>query len=175
MGWLRVDDVQFNNVRRCSQATTSGYRDNNGIRSDNWEVREPWSELLFVVDNFFFAAIRANKLHGPQTLRVRCETTMFSLYSSHAELDMEIVDDSWMLSGLPFGGVVSPTIDLRGGNDPGNSALTGCGAKVFSGGAKVLLLSFIAVILGGGGRMTSSTNNWLSSLPAMVLGIGVVV
>ena len=84
------------------------------------------------MDNYFFAAIRANKLHGPQTLRIRCETNVFSLYRGAAELDMEIVDDAWTMNGLAFGGVVSPTTDLRGGatpNDPGNSALTGCGTR----------------------------------------------
>lgn len=158
--------MQSNNVHL--QATTSGYRDNNGIQSDNWEAREAWSELLFVVDNFFFAAIRANKLHGPQTLRIRCETNVFSLYRGAAELDMEIVDDSWMYNGLEFGGIVSPTIDLRGGNDPGNSALTGCGAKVSQSVAKVFLLSLVAVIL----RVLSSNNgSWSSRLLPVLVGV----
>lgn len=56
---------------------------------------------------------------------------------------MDIVDDSWTVNA--FGGIVSPTTDLRGGNDPGNSALTGCGVQVSQ--AKVFLFSLIALVL----------------------------
>lgn len=114
------------------------------------------------MDNYFFARIGSNKLHGPQTLRVRCETTMFNLYRGAAELDMEIVDDSWMLNGIQgyisgVGGIVSPTTDLRGNkNDPDNSALTGHGVRLGAktagvAGAAVLVLlslSFVARIRG---------------------------
>lgn len=106
-----------------------------------------WSELLFTVDNYFFAKIASNKLHGPQTLTVRCETNMYNLYRGAAELDLEISDDPWMLNGITnFGGIVSPTIDLRGNNnDPDNSALTGSSGR--SGVKTVFLLSFVSILL----------------------------
>lgn len=110
---------------------------------------------MFKVDNYFFAAIRANKLHGPQSLRIRCETNVFSLYRGAAALSMDIVDDSWTVNA--FGGIVSPTTDLRGGSDPGNSALTGCGVQVFQ--AKVFLFSLIALVL----RLLSSPSASLQS------------
>lgn len=147
-----------------TQATTSGYRDNNGIQSDDWASREAWSELLFTVDNYLFARIASNHLHGPQTLLIRCETNVYSLYNGSAELDMEIVDDAWTMNGIALGGgvIVSPTTDLRGGNDPGNSALTGCGAKVLS---RAFLFSLIAVV----SRVLSSCR-WSSGRWLMVVG-----
>lgn len=62
------------------------------------------------------------------TLKVRCETNIFSLYRGRAEVDLEILEDHWPLNGLgssSFGAKVSPTTDLRGSNNPDNSALTG--------------------------------------------------
>lgn len=127
-----------------TQATTSGYRDNNGIVGESWDTRDVWSELLFVVDNYFFAKIASNKLHGPQTLKVRCETNMYNLYRGAAELDMEISEDN----GIDHlgGGIVSPTIDQRGNsNDPDNSALTGSSGRL--GVKTVFLLSFVSILL----------------------------
>lgn len=93
-------------------------------------MRDAWSELSFGVDKYFFARIASNKLRGPQKLKIRCETNMYNLYKGAAELDMEIVDDPLVGNGI--GDIhISPTIDLWGNkNDPDNSALTGCGARV---------------------------------------------
>lgn len=132
-----------------TQAATSGYRDNNGIHSDHWESREAWSELFVIVDNHLLARVASDNLRGPGTLRIRCETNVYSLYRDAAELDVHIVDDAWTMHGIAYagGGIVSPTIDLRGGNDPGNSALTGGGGvKVLSRAANVFLFSCIALI-----------------------------
>lgn len=73
---------------------------------------------------------------------------MFSLYHESTQLDMEIVDDPWMVNGLAYEGIVSPTIDLRGGSDPGNSALTGCSVRVLIGATKSFLFSCMAVVVG---------------------------
>lgn len=122
----------------------------------NWESKEAWSELVFTVDNALFtrlAVASSNSLYSVQsggggvgggllgssgfhrynhnnynTLKVRCETNIFSLYRGRAEVDLEILEDHWPLNGLgssSFGAKVSPTTDLRGSNNPDNSALTG--------------------------------------------------
>lgn len=120
-----------------------------GTTDRSWDARDAWSELLFTVDKYFLAAIHANKLHGPQTLRIRCETNVFSLYRGAAEVEMDILDD-WMTNGLTFGGgggVVSPTIDMRGGSDPGNSALTGCGVQVRASETRRLTLLLLGCVV----------------------------
>lgn len=99
-----------------------------------------------VVDTQLLTRIAPNSVYGGSTgalyngkdntysLKVRCETNIYTLYRGRAESDLEILDDHWLpFSGLggSFGAKVSPTTDLRGSsssnnnNNPDNSALTG--------------------------------------------------
>lgn len=94
----------------------------------NWETKEAWSELVFTVDNYLFARLASNSVHGHRdnNMKIRCETNIYSLFRAAAEIDLEILDDPWPFNGLNnFGAKVSPTTDLRGSNNPDNSALTG--------------------------------------------------
>lgn len=112
-----------------SQSTTSGYRERNGLAAGpHGDSKEAWSELVFTVDNYLFARLAANSVHGHRdnSLKVRCETNIYQLYRGAAEMDMDILDDPWPFNGLTnIGAKVSPTTDLRGSNNPDNSALTG--------------------------------------------------
>lgn len=112
-----------------SQSTTSGYRERNGVvAGPHWDSKEAWSELVFTVDNYLFARLASNSVHGHRdnNLKVRCETNIYQLYRGAAETDLIILDDPWPFNGLTnIGAKVSPTTDLRGSNNPDNSALTG--------------------------------------------------
>lgn len=94
----------------------------------NWESKEASSELVFYVNDYLFARLASNSVHGHRDnkLKVRCETNIFQLYKGAAEIDLEILDDPWNSNGVDeMGAKVSPTTDQRGSNNPDNSALTG--------------------------------------------------
>lgn len=65
-------------------------------------------------------------------LMVRCETNIYSVYRGAAEVELQVMDDSFWLNG----GKVSPTIDQRGGgskrSDPEYSGLKGSAIFLFS-------------------------------------------
>lgn len=64
-------------------------------------------------------------------LIVRCETNIHSVYRGAAEVELQVMDDNFWVTG----GRVSPTIDQRGGSkrgDPEYSGLTGSAIFLFS-------------------------------------------
>lgn len=65
-------------------------------------------------------------------LVVRCETNIYSVYRGAAEVELQVMDDNFWVTG----GKVSPTMDQRGGGskrgDPEYSGLTGSAIFLFS-------------------------------------------
>lgn len=143
------------------QATTSGYRERKGLSGQGWESKEAWTELVFTVDDMLLARISSNSVYagfgGPfhrdaatVNIKVRCETNIYTLYRGAVEKELEVLEAPW-----PYNGVsakVSPTTDLRGSNNPDNSALTG--SSLAWGGncyqhwvVRILILSLVVVLL----------------------------
>lgn len=103
------------------QSTHSGLRDIG--QGHSWESKEAWSELIIQVDGHIVSSNRK--------LVVRCETNIYSVYRGAAEVELQVMDDNFWISGK-----VSPTIDQRGGGskrgDPEYSGLTGSAIFLFS-------------------------------------------
>lgn len=80
--------------------------------------------MLLHVDNQIVPANRK--------LIVRCETNIYTVYRGAAEVEMQVMDDNFWVTG----GRVSPTTDQRGGGakrgDPEYSGLTGSAIFLFS-------------------------------------------
>lgn len=96
--------------------------------------KEAWSDLIVRIDNHMIAPNRR--------IVVRCEATIFNLYSGRTEAELKVSDDNFW----SHGGKVSPTTDQRSSGtssktgDPDNSALQASAVHLFGYRFKSILV-----------------------------------